>query len=92
MLNEIATGNSSQEVLAGQEVVIDTVDLASTGVAGGVGDTESKLVGVLGKEALQEGGLAGAGGARDDNRSGRSCCRYDDGFIMVERGGKRIRV
>lgn len=48
------------EVVARDEVVLAAVLLAGARVAGGVRNAEAVAVGVLGEEALEEGGLAGA--------------------------------
>jgi hypothetical protein len=55
------------EGVLGHEVVLAAVLLAGARCPCGVGYAEAELVGVLFKQALEDGGLAGATGARDDD-------------------------
>jgi hypothetical protein len=66
VLDEAVCLDQLLEVVAGDEVVFATVLLAGARAAGRVRDAEA-AVGVLGEEALEEGGLAGARGAGDDD-------------------------
>ena len=60
MLNEPIGFNKLLEVLTGNEVVLATVLFAGAGSTGGVRNAETVAVGVLGEQALEEGGFAGA--------------------------------
>jgi hypothetical protein len=60
VLDEAVRLDKLLEILAGDEVVLATVLLAGARAAGRVRDAEAVAVGVLGEEALEEGGLAGA--------------------------------
>jgi hypothetical protein len=60
MLDEAILLDQLLELLAGDEVVLAAVLLAGARAAGRVRDAEAVAVGVLGEEALEEGGLAGA--------------------------------
>jgi len=55
------------EILACDKVVLAPVLLAGARAAGRVRDAEAVAVGVLCEEALEQGGLAGARGAGDNN-------------------------
>lgn len=70
MLDEAVGLDQLLEVVAGDEVVLAAVLLAGARAAGRVRDAEAVAVGVLGEEALEEGGLAGARGAGDDDGAG----------------------
>lgn len=70
MLNEAIGFYKLCEILPGHKVVFATVLLARARAAGRVRDAEAVALGVLGEEALEEGGLAGAGGAGDDDGAG----------------------
>ncbi len=61
------------EVRRGSEVVVHGVDFARPGGAGGVADGKTEETGVCSKQAFDEGGFAGAGGAGEDDgaRAGR---------------------
>jgi hypothetical protein len=67
VLDEAVCLDQLLKVVAGDKVVFATVFLAGARAAGRVRDAEAVAVGVLGEEALEEGGLAGARGARDDD-------------------------
>lgn len=58
MLNEAIVLHKLSESLSCDEMVLATVLLASARAAGGVRDAEAVAVGVLGEEALEEGGFA----------------------------------
>ena len=77
VLNEALLRDQVVELLPGHEVVLDTILLLAAGASCGVGDAEAKAVGVLLKETLEDGRLARARGAGDDNwavgRCGRHC-------------------
>lgn len=76
MLNKPIGLHELAKLLPRDEMVLAAVLLAGARAAGGVRDAEAVALGVLGEEALEESGLAGAGGARDD-----------DGAVFWERGG-----
>ena len=57
-------------MLRGGEVVVDGVEFAGARGAGGVRDGKAEEGGVCGKEAFDEGGFAGAGGAGEDDGAG----------------------
>jgi hypothetical protein len=67
MLDEPVRLDELLEILAGDEMVFAAVFLACARAAGRVRDAEAVAVRVLGEEALEEGGLAGARGAGDDD-------------------------
>ena len=67
MLDEPVRLDELLEILAGNEMVFAAVFLAGARAAGRVRDAEAVAVRVLGEEALEEGGLAGARGAGDDD-------------------------
>ena len=67
MLNEPVGLDELSKLLSGNEMVLAAVLLAGARSAGGVRDAEAVALGVLGEEALEESGLAGAGRARDDD-------------------------
>lgn len=59
-------------------MVLDGVAFADARLTRGVRHAQRKRVGQLGAQALQEGALAGAGGAAQDERPGATfgrCCR-----------------
>ena len=60
MLNESVLLHKLRESLPCDEVVLAAVLLAGARSTGGVRDAEAVALGVLGEEALEEGGLAGA--------------------------------
>jgi len=65
VLDETIRFDELLEVLAGDKVVFATVLLACARAAGRVRDAEAEAVWVLGEEALEEGGFAGARRAGD---------------------------
>ena len=69
-LEEVAALDHAPERRHVDEVVLAAVLLAGARAAGRVRDAEAVAVGVLGEEALEEGGLAGARGAGDDDGAG----------------------
>ena len=60
-----------EEGVAGNEVVVGSIDLAWARAAGGMRDGEAKRVRKLCKEAAEEGRLANAGAVEDDERGRR---------------------
>lgn len=70
MLDEPVLLHQLSKVIPRDEVVLAAVLLAGARAAGRVRDAEAVAVGVLGEEALEEGGLAGARGAGDDDGAG----------------------
>ena len=72
VLQKLAGGDVSLHGSLLGEVVVDTVLLARSGGAGGVGNAEAELSGVVGHEFVDERALADAGGAADDDGSGTS--------------------
>ena len=66
MLNKPISLDELSKFLPRDEMVLAAVLLAGARPAGGVRDAEAVALGVLGEEALEEGGFAGAGGAGDD--------------------------
>ena len=76
VLNEALLRDQVVELLPGHEVVLNTILLFAAGASCGVGDAEAEAVRVLLKETLEDGRLASARGARDDNGAVGSCGRH----------------
>lgn len=66
-LDETALGPQLLESLLGDIVVVDAILLAGSGAAGGVGDGKGEGIGVSLEHELEEGALADARGAGDDD-------------------------
>jgi hypothetical protein len=60
ILDESALLDQLLKLLHGDKVVVDLVDLTGTRLSRGVGDGEPELFRVLRKEAVEQGGFAGA--------------------------------
>ena len=86
MLNKPIRLHKLAKLLPRDKVIFTAVLLAGARAAGRVRDAEAVAVGVLGEEALEEGGLAGARGAGDDD--GAVFCEWSE----VVSGGWRVRV
>lgn len=90
VLDEAVGLDERLELRDGGEVVFDAVFLGATRVAGGVGDGKGKGGGVVGEEAVQDGGFAGAGGpAEDDGSELARGCGERLGHTVVEHGSYR---
>jgi hypothetical protein len=86
VLDETVCLDQLLEVVTGDEVVLATVFLTGARATGRVRDAEAVAVGVLGEEALEEGGLAGARGAGDDDRAIVEFWRGQLVFVVCMRG------
>jgi len=81
VLDETVRLDELLESLAGDKVVLATVLLARARAAGRVRDAEAVAVRVLGEEAFEEGRLAGARGAGDDDGAVGGFCEW--GRVLV---------
>jgi len=68
VLEELAGGNPPVELLAGEEVIVDAVDLAHARRARGGGDRQLQVAHAI-HHAADQRALAHARWARDDERS-----------------------
>lgn len=68
VLDEFAPVDHLDKGGVGGEMVVDAVDLASTGRTGGVRDGESELGRMGGEQSVEEGRLARPRGTTDDKR------------------------
>jgi len=81
MLNKPIRLDELSKLLSGNEMVLAAALLAGARPAGGVRDAEAVALGVLGEEALEESGLAGAGRAGDDD--GAVFCKEKERWLVV---------
>lgn len=88
MLHKTLLVHQIQEFLLGHKVVLHGVLFATTRSSGGVRDAEAELIGVVVKQPLEDGRLAGAAGSGDDNgRVGVQRCGIGAGRVGGCHGG-----